>query len=165
VTYSDDFVADILKRTKTIAMVGVSPKWVRPSNFVMKYLIGKGYRVIPVNPVAVGTEILGEPVYASLADIPDDVGPIDMVDVFRASDAAGEVCDEAIAEKDRLGINSVWMQLGVINEDGAARVEEAGLDVIMDRCPKIEFGRLFGELSWSGVNSGIISAKRPRTGP
>ncbi|MEQ8665196.1 MAG: CoA-binding protein [Rhodospirillales bacterium] len=164
-TPTDDKLADILSRTRTIAMVGVSPKWVRPSNFVMKYLIGKGYRVIPVNPVAAGGEILGELVYASLADIPAEQGPVDMVDVFRGSDAAGGVCDEAIAEKDRLGISTVWMQLGVINAEGAARAEAAGLDVIMDRCPKIEYGRLFGELSWSGVDSGIISAKRPRLAP
>lgn len=163
--YADDYLTDILVRTKTIAMVGVSPKWVRPSNFVMKYLLTKGYRIIPVNPVAMGSDILGEPVYASLADIPDEAGPVDMVDVFRASEAAGAICDDAIAEKERLGINCIWMQLGVINEAAAARAEAAGLDVIMDRCPKIEFGRLFGELSWSGVDSGIVSAKRPRMAP
>lgn len=162
---TDPTLHDILARTRTLAMVGVSPKWVRPSNFVMKYLITKGYRVIPVNPAAAGGEILDEPVYASLADIPTDKGPVDMVDVFRASEAAGGICDEAIAEKDRLGINCVWMQLGVINEEGAERARAAGLDVVMDRCPKIEYGRLFGELSWSGVDSGIISAKRPLTAP
>ncbi len=130
-------------------MVGTSSNWNRPSYFVMKYLQGKGYRVIPVNPASAGKEVLGERVYASLRDIPDSV---DMVDVFRASAAVGPIVDDAIA----IGAKVVWMQLGVRNDEAAAKAEAAGLDVIMNRCPKIEFGRLGGELSWSGVNSGII---------
>ncbi|MCW5699991.1 MAG: CoA-binding protein [Rhodospirillales bacterium] len=161
--YDNDLVRRILRETRTIAMVGASPNWVRPSNFAMKYLQGKGYRVIPVNPRAAGTQILGEQTYTSLADLADAApGPVEIVDIFRSSDAAGAVVDEAIALKDRLGARTVWMQLGVRNADAARRAEEAGLTVIMDRCVKIEYGRLFGEIGWQGVNSGIISAKRPR---
>jgi len=155
--YGDDLLGGILRRVKTIAMVGASANWVRPSNFAMKYLQGKGFRVIPVNPGRAGGEILGEKVYASLGDIPDQV---DMVDIFRASEAAGRIADEAIAVAGEKGIKVVWMQLGVRNDDAARRAEAAGLTVIMNRCPKIEYGRLFGELSWSGINSGIISSKR-----
>jgi predicted CoA-binding protein len=154
--YDDDYLRGILRRCRTIAMVGASPKWVRPSYFAMKYLQGKGYRVLPVNPAAAGQEILGEPVYASLADTP---GPFQMVDIFRNSEAAGPIVDEAIALKDAKGIDTIWMQLGVINAEAAARAEAAGLNVVMDRCPKIEYGRLSGELSWGGINSGIITAK------
>ncbi len=130
-------------------MVGISSNWNRPSFFVMKYLQGKGYRVIPVNPGLAGQDLLGEHVYGSLRDIPEK---IDMVDVFRASEHVGPVMDDAIA----IGAPVVWMQLGVRNDDAAAKGEAAGIEVIMNRCPKIEFGRLGGELSWSGVNSGII---------
>ena len=158
-SYPDALIRRVLGEVRTIAMVGASPNWVRPSYFAMKYLQHKGYRVIPVNPVAAGEDILGETVYASLADIPDD---FDMVDIFRNSEAAGGITDEAIALAGDKGIKVVWMQLGVRNDAAAARAEEAGLTVIMDRCPKIEFGRLFHELSWSGVNSGVISSKRPR---
>lgn len=158
-TYGDADITAILRAVRVIAMVGASANWVRPSNFAMKYLQGKGFRVIPVNPGAAGQEILGETVYASLAEIEDHV---DMVDIFRGSDVAGGIVDEAIAVKDKLGLSVIWMQLGVRNDDAAARAEAAGLTVIMDRCPKIEYGRLFGELGWSGVNSGIISAKRPK---
>lgn len=158
-TYGDADIMAVLRAVRVIVMVGASANWVRPSNFAMKYLQGKGYRVIPVNPGAAGKEILGETVYASLADIEDHV---DMVDIFRGSDAAGGIVDEAIAVKDKLGLSVIWMQLGVRNDEAATRGEAAGLTVIMDRCPKIEYGRLFGELGWSGVNSGIISAKRPR---
>ncbi len=154
--YDDTYIRDILRASRTIAMVGASPNWVRPSYFAMKYLIGKGYRVIPVNPVAAGQEILGETVYAGLADTP---GPFPMVDIFRNSEAAGAIVDEAIALKDDKGIEVIWMQLGVINPEAAARAEAAGLQVVMDRCPKIEYGRLSGELSWGGINSGIISSK------
>lgn len=157
--YSDDLLSDILKRVRTIAMVGASPKWVRPSSFAMKYLQGKGYKVIPVNPGHAGKEILGETVYASLADIP---GNIDMVDIFRNADAAGEIMDEAIELAEAKGISVVWMQLAVINEEAAKKGEAAGLDVIMDRCPKIEYARLFGELGWGGINTGVISSKRPK---
>jgi predicted CoA-binding protein len=153
--YTDAYLRDILRRVRTIAMVGASPNWNRPSFFAMKYLQTKGYRVIPVNPTAAGQEILGEKVYASLKDIP---GKVDMVDVFRNSAAAGPITDEAIA----IGAPIVWMQLGVRNDEAAARAEAAGLTVVMNRCPKIEYGRLHGELSWGGINSGIISSKRQK---
>ncbi len=149
IPYTDSKIRRILSTVRTIAMVGASSNWNRPSYFVMKYLQGKGYRVIPVNPGSAGKDQLGERVYASLRDIPDR---IDMVDVFRASDAVGPIVEDAIA----IGAKVVWMQLGVRNDDAAAKAEAAGLEVIMNRCPKIEFGRLGGELSWSGVNSGII---------
>lgn len=155
--YPDTSIRDILRRVKTIAMVGASPDWVRPSHFAMKYLQRKGYRVIPVNPRAAGTEILGEEVYGALADVPPT---FEMVDVFRNPDAAGPVTDEAIEIAPEKGIEVVWMQLGVVNREAAARAEAAGLSVVMDRCAKIEYGRLLGELSWSGVNSRIITAKR-----
>ena len=157
--YSDDKIRRILRDVRTIAMVGASPRWNRPSNFAMKYMQAKGYRVIPVNPQAAGKEILGETVYADLASIPDR---IDMVQVFRNSEAAGPITDEAIAVAADKGIAVLWMQLGVINEGAAARAEAAGLEVVMDRCPKIEFGRLHSELSWGGFNSGIVSSRRPR---
>ena len=154
IPYSDAKIRRILSAVRTIAMVGASPNWNRPSYFVMKYLQNKGYRVIPVNPGTAGKEQLGEKVYASLRDIPDKV---DMVDVFRASDQVGPIVDDAIA----IGAKVVWMQLGVRNDEAAVRAEAAGIEVIMDRCPKIEFGRLGGELSWSGVNSGIIRNRAP----
>ncbi len=152
IPYSDATLRRILSSVRTIAMVGASSNWNRPSYFVMKYLQNKGYRVIPVNPGTAGQEQLGERVYASLKEIPEK---IDMVEVFRASDAVGPVMDDAIA----IGAKVVWMQLGVRNDVAAAKGEAAGLEVIMNRCPKIEFGRLGGELSWSGVNSGIIRNK------
>jgi len=152
----------ILRDCRTIAMVGASPNWVRPSNFAMKYLQGKGYRVIPINPREAGKTILGELVYAKLAEVP---GPVDAVDIFRNSDAAGAATDEAINLANSLGIKVVWMQLHVRNEEAAQRARAAGLDVVMDRCIKIEYGRLFGEIGWSGVNSRIISAKRPALHP
>ena len=153
IPYPDAKLRRILSNARTIALVGASMNWNRPSYFVMKYLQGKGYRVIPVNPGQAGKDLLGERVYASLRDIPrDTVGPIDMVDVFRASDQVGPIVDDAIA----IGARVVWMQLGVRNDAAAAKAEAAGLEVVMNRCPKIEFGRLGGELSWSGVNSGII---------
>lgn len=158
-TYSNAELLAILRATRTIAMVGASTKWNRPSYFAMKYLQEKGYRVIPVNPGHAGEEILGERVYASLGDIPDKV---DMVDIFRNSEAAGPITDEAIALAKDKGIKVVWMQLGVINEAAAERARAAGLTVVMDRCPKIEFGRLHAELSWGGFNSGIITSKRRR---
>jgi predicted CoA-binding protein len=158
-TYSNAELLAILRDTRSIAMVGASPKWNRPSSFAMKYLQEKGYRVIPINPGHAGKEILGETVYASLADIPDS---FDMVDIFRNSEAAGPIVDEAIAVAKEKGIKVIWMQLGVINQAAAERAEAAGLTVVMDRCPKIEFGRLHSELSWGGFNSGIISAKRRR---
>ncbi len=157
--YSDDLLRGILRDVRTIAMVGASPKWVRPSYFAMKYLQEKGYRVIPVNPAAAGETILGETCYASLSEVP---GPIDLVDIFRNSAAAGPITDEAIALAAEKKIKVIWMQLGVRNDEAAAKAEAAGLTVIMNRCPKIEWGRLHGELSWGGINSRIISAKRRR---
>jgi len=154
IPYSDGKIRAILERVKTIAMVGASSNWTRPSYFVMKYLQGKGYRVIPVNPTAAGQNLLGETVYASLKDIPDKV---DMVDMFRAATEAPGVVADAIA----IGAKVVWMQLGIRNDEAAAVGEAAGIEVIMNRCPKIEFGRLGGELSWSGVNSGIIQNRAP----
>ena len=152
-SYTDDYLRGVLRRTKTIAMVGASPNWNRPSYFVMKYLQSKGFRVIPVNPRAQGQEILGEPVVAALADI---AVPVDLVDVFRTSDAAPAIVEEAI----RIGAKTVWMQIGVRHDAAAVRAEEAGLDVVMNRCPKIEYSRLCGELGWSGVNTGILSSRR-----
>ena len=151
--YPDPLIRRILEETKTIAMVGASANWKRPSSFAMKYLQGKGYRVIPVNPREAGNEILGETCYATLADIPD---AIDMVDIFRASEAAGEFSDQAI----EIGAKVVWMQLGIRHPEAAARAEDAGLTVIMNRCPKIEYGRLYGELGWGGINTKVISSKR-----
>lgn len=157
--YPDSLIRDILDRVKTVAMVGASSNWNRPSYFVMKYLQTKRFRVIPVNPRDAGQEILGEPAYASLSDIPDR---FDMVDIFRNSEAAGAIADETIALAADKGISVIWMQLTVRNDAAAARAEAAGLAVIMNRCPKIEYGRLHGELGWSGMNSGVISSKRRR---
>ncbi len=158
-TYSNAELLEILRDTRTIAMVGASPKWNRPSYFAMKYLQEKGYRVIPVNPGQAGKEILGETVYAALSEIP---GQFEMVDIFRNSEAAGPITDEAIAIANEKGIEVIWMQLGVINQAAAEKARAAGLKVVMDRCPKIEFGRLNAELSWGGFNSRIITAKRRR---
>jgi predicted CoA-binding protein len=157
--YPDALIRRILRETITIAMVGASANWVRPSNFAMKYLQHKGFRVIPVNPTAAGDIILGEMTYAKLADIPDR---FEMVDIFRNSDAAGPIVDEAIEIASDKGVKFIWMQLGVRNDEAGVRAEKAGLTVIMDRCPKIEFGRLHHELGWSGINTGVISSKRPR---
>ncbi len=158
-TYSDSHLRAILQSVQTIAMVGISPRWNRPSFFAMKYLQAKGYRVVPVNPGAAGQAILGEACYASLAEVP---GRIDMVDVFRDAEAAGAVVDEAIALRHDKGIQVVWMQLGIRNDAAAARGAAAGLTMIMNRCPKIEYGRLHAELSWGGFNSRIISSRRRR---
>ncbi|MDX2203971.1 MAG: CoA-binding protein [Hyphomicrobiaceae bacterium] len=157
-SYADEYIAGILAACPAIAMVGASATPNRPSYFAMKYLLGKGYTVVPVNPGLAGQEILKQKVVASLAGIE---GHVDMVDIFRNSDAALEIVREAIALKDRLGIKAVWMQLGVRNDTAAAEAEAAGLKVVMNRCPKIEYGRLSGEIGWSGVNAGTISAKRP----
>lgn len=135
----DAEIAALLRTARVFAIVGASPKPDRPVYGVMERLITKGYTVVPVNPGQAGSEILGQKVYASLSDMP---APADIVDIFRSSDAALEVVREAIREKDRLGLKAVWMQLGVVNEDAAQLAARAGLIVVMDRCPKIELGRL-----------------------
>jgi predicted CoA-binding protein len=153
--YTDAYLAGILAQVRTIALVGASTNWNRPSYFVMKYLQSKGYRVIPVNPGAAGQELLGEKVHARLEDIGE---PVDMVDIFRNSEAAGAITDEAI----RIGAKVVWMQIQVRNDAAAERAERAGLRVVMNRCPKIEFMRLHGEIGWNGINSNVITnRKRP----
>ena len=156
--YPDEFIKRILNSTKVIAMVGASGNEMRPSYFAMKYLLDKGFKITPVNPGMVGKEILKQPVYSSLKDVP---APVDMVDIFRGSDAAPGIVREAIAEKDRLGIRTIWMQLGVISEEAADMARGAGLDVVMDRCPKIEYGRLSGEIGWMGVNRKVIDNRKP----
>jgi predicted CoA-binding protein len=158
-SYGDDYISGILGAAKTFAFVGASANKSRPSYFAMKYLIGKGYKVIPINPGLAGQEILGQTVYASLADVP---GPVDVVDIFRNSEAALGAAREAIALKDKLGLKVLWLQLGVRNDEAAAEAEAAGLEVVMNRCPKIEFGRLSGEIGWAGVNTGTISSLRPK---
>ena len=154
-SYSPDYIRDILKSVKTIALVGASNNVVRPSYFVMQYLLGKGYEVIPVNPGLAGQELLGQMVYGSLRDIPK---PIDMVDIFRNSEAAGPVTDEALLLDPRPRV--LWMQLSVRNDEAAAKAEAAGVQVVMDRCPKMEYGKLSGEWAWVGGNSGIISSRK-----
>jgi uncharacterized protein len=151
--YDDLYLRRILRECKTIAMVGLSANWNRPSYFAAKYLLDRGYKVFPVNPAAAGQEILGQKVYASLADLPQKV---DMVDIFRNSEAAGPITDEAIAH----GAKVVWMQLGVVNPEAAKRAEAAGLKVVMNRCPKIEHSRLAGTIEWHGIASGVISSRK-----
>jgi len=152
--YGDEYIRAILQDSKTIAMVGASARTSRPSYFVLKYLLQKGYTVIPVNPREAGTDILGQKTYASLADVPVS---IDMVDIFRNSQAADAITDEAIA----INAKVVWMQLSVRNDEAAHRAQAAGLKVVMNRCPKIEYGRLSGEINWMGVNSRTLSSKKP----
>jgi predicted CoA-binding protein len=156
-SYTDAYIRDILVRHRVIAMVGASPNASRPSYFAMKYLLAKGYRVVPVNPGQAGKTILDQPVFATLGDIDE---PIEIVDIFRNSQAALPITAEAI----RIGAKVVWMQLGVRNDEAARLAEEAGLKVVMNRCPKIEYGRLSGEISWTGVNSRTLSSKRPLLG-
>jgi uncharacterized protein len=158
--YPDALIARLLRSVKTIAMVGASPNESRPSYFAMKYLLEKGFKIIPVNPAIAGQEILGQKAYASISEVPP---PVDMVDIFRNAQAAGPITDEAIANKDRLGVKVLWMQLGVINEDAKTRAEAAGLTVIMNRCPKIEYGRLSGEIGWYGVNRRTIDNRKNAT--
>lgn len=151
--YDDNDLRRILKEVKTIAMVGASTNEMRPSYFAMLYLQGKGYRVLPVNPRSAGETLLGETVYPDLKSLP--LVP-DMISIFRRSEEAGAVADEAC----RRGIRVIWMQLGVRDDAAAERVRAKGCEVVMDRCPKIEYGRLFGEIGWLGVNRNILSAKR-----
>lgn len=157
-SYPDTLIRSILRSTKTIAMVGASGNPMRPSYFAMKYLLDKGFTIDPVNPGMAGKEILGRKVYASLKEVP---GPIDMVDIFRGSDAAPGIVAEALREKERLGCKTIWMQLGVISEEAERMAREAGLEVIMDRCPKIEHGRFSGEIGWMGVNRRVIDNRKP----
>ncbi|TIL88223.1 MAG: CoA-binding protein [Mesorhizobium sp.] len=158
--YDNAYIAGILNSVKTIAMVGASANDVRPSYFVLKYLLGKGFSVFPINPGQAGKEILGRMTYARLADVPE---PIDMVDVFRGSAAVPGVVDEVL-RLDPLP-NVIWMQLGVRHDEAAARAEAAGIKVVMNRCPKIEYGKLSGEIGWTGVNSGVLSSKKPLMRP
>jgi predicted CoA-binding protein len=155
-SYPAAYMIDILTTTKTIAIVGASANPVRPSFFVAKYLIDKGYEVFPVNPGHAGKEILGRMTYARLADVPV---AIDMVDIFRASAAVPPIVEEALALDPKP--KAIWMQLSVRHDEAAAKAEAAGVKVVMDRCPKIEYGRLSREIGWNGVNSGVISARKP----
>ena len=160
-TYDNAYISGILNDVRTIAIVGASANDVRPSYFVTKYLIDKGYEVHPVNPGQAGKEILGRRVYASLAEVP---AAIDMVDIFRPSAAVPGVVDEALALDPLPKV--IWMQLTVCHDEAAAKAEAAGIKVVMNRCPKIEYARLSGEIGWNGVNSRVISSKKPilRTG-
>jgi len=144
----------ILRESRTVAVVGLSAEWHRPSFFVAKYLQQHGYRIIPVNPRYAGQQILGEPVFKSLLDIPDKV---DMVDVFRRTEDVLPVAQQAV----HIGAKCLWQQIGVVNAEADALVRAAGLDSVLDRCVKIEHARLFGGLNWAGVNTGVVSAKRP----
>lgn len=153
-TYSDDHLRKVLRRTKTVAVVGVSANPVRPSYFVARYLGLKGMRIIPVNPGLAGQKLFGETVYGDLAEIPFDV---DMVDIFRRSEAVPEIVDAALERWPNL--KTIWMQIGVSHAEAAAKAQARGVDVIEDRCPKIEYQRLFGELRMGGFATGIISSK------
>jgi predicted CoA-binding protein len=155
-SYDDAYIGGILNSVKTIAIVGASANDVRPSFFVLKYLLNKGFDVYPVNPSQAGNEVLGRKVYTRLADVPV---ALDMVDIFRASDAVPGVMDEVL-KLDPLP-KVVWMQLTVRHDVAAARAEAAGIKVVMNRCPKIEYGRLSGEIAWNGVNSRVLSSKKP----
>ena len=153
--YPDNYIRSILNTVKSIAMVGISPKPNRPSYFAFKYLVERGYNLIAVNPREAGTSILGRHVYASLREVAE---PIDMIDLFRASRFAKEVVEEALCLTHRP--NVIWMQLGVRDDQAAAIAEASGLKVVMNRCPKIEYGRLSSEISWMGVNSRTITARK-----
>ncbi|WP_238368021.1 CoA-binding protein [Mesobacterium pallidum] len=152
--YSDIYLKDILTRTRTVAVVGVSMNPVRPSYYVARYLSLKGYKVVPVNPGHAGKLLFGQQVRASLADCPDTV---DMVDIFRRPEAVPPIVDEALAVLPNL--RTIWMQIGVTHPEAAARAEARGIDVIQNRCPKIEYQRLFGELRMGGFATGVISSK------
>ena len=151
--YDDKDIEAILSSAKTFAMVGASANNMRPSYFAMLYLQKKGFRVIPINPRYAGSEILGEPVLSGLADLP---APPDIVQIFRKPADVPPIVDDAIAA----GAKVIWMQLGVWHDEAAETARSAGLSVVMDRCPKIEYGRLFGEIGWLGVNRGVVSSRR-----
>jgi predicted CoA-binding protein len=155
--YDDVHIRRILDSVKTVAVVGASQGDDKPSMFVVKYLSERGYKVFPINPGRAGQEIAGNRIYARLADVPE---PIDMVDVFRASDAVPSVLVEVLKLSPLPKV--FWMQLGVTNDEAAAKAEAASMTVIMDRCPKIEYGRLSREISWVGVNTRTLSSKRPK---
>ena len=154
-SYEASYIREILREARVIALVGASANALRPSYFVMQYLTGKGFTVIPVNPGLAGQQILGQTVYGSLRDIP---GAIDMVDIFRNSEAAGQIVDEALALPTLPKV--IWMQLTVRNDAAAACAQARGLKVVMNRCPKMEYGKLSGEWAWVGGNSGVISSRR-----
>jgi predicted CoA-binding protein len=156
-SYDDAYIRGILNTVKTIAMVGVSANVVRPSYFAFKYLLERGYRMVPVNPGLAGKELLGQKAYAALRDIPE---PVDMVDIFRASEYVPAIVNEVLAMQPRPGV--VWMQLGIRNDAAAELAEATGLKVVMNRCPKIEYGRLSAEISWMGVNSRTLTARRTK---
>lgn len=158
-TYNDDYIAGILNDSRVFAFIGASANTSRPSYFAMKYLLAKGYSVIPVNPGLAGQQLLGQTAVASIDDL---VAPVDVIDIFRNADVALEITKRAIELKDKLGLKAIWMQLSVRNEEAAKLAEAAGLKVVMNRCPKIEYGRLSGEIGWAGVNSGRISSVRPK---
>ena len=153
--YPDAYIRGILNSVKTIAVVGVSLNTARPSYFVFKYLRERGYRMIPVNPGQAGKELLGQKIYAKLSDIPE---PVDMIDVFRASEHALPIVQEALTLNPRPKV--IWMQLTVRNDEAARLAEANGMKVVMNRCPKIEYGRLSSEIAWMGVNTRTISAKK-----
>ena len=157
--YPDALIKSILRSVKTIAMVGASGNDIRPSYFAMMYLLNKGYKIIPINPGMAGKEILGQTVYGSLKDVP---APVDMVDIFRESKYAPDIARDVVAEKDRLGVKVLWMQLGVISPEAEQIAKDAGLTVVMNRCPKIEHGRFSGEIGWMGVNRKVIDNRKPR---
>jgi predicted CoA-binding protein len=154
-SYNDAYIREILNGVKTVAMVGASPQNVRPSYFAFKYLAERGYDMIPVNPGQVGKSLVGKPFVASLRDIDR---PIDMVDIFRNSDHVMPVLEEVLTLNPLPKV--LWLQLGVRNDAAAAKAEAAGIKVVMNRCPKIEYGRLSSEISWMGVNSRTLSSKR-----
>jgi len=157
-SYSHAELREVLTRVQTIAAVGVSLNDIRPSFFVARYLAGKGYRFIAVNPRYAGQKAFGSKVVASLADLPKKRDPIQMVDIFRRSEDAGRVVDEALDVLLGRGLETIWMQIGVIDRKAARRAEKKGVQVIMDCCPKMEYQRLWGELSWGGINSGLLSS-------
>jgi len=157
-SYPDALIKNILRSTKTIAMVGASGNDMRPSYFAMMYLLAKGYLIHPINPGMAGKKVLGQTVYGSLKDVP---ATVDMVDIFRSADQAPGIVREAIAEKDRLGIKTIWMQLGIVSKEAEALARDAGLTVVMDRCPKIEHGRFSGEIGWMGINRKVIDNRKP----
>jgi predicted CoA-binding protein len=155
--YDDSYIRGILNTVKTIAMVGASAKDNRPSYFAFKYLMERGYSMIPINPGLAGKELLGRRIYGRLSEVPE---PIDMVDIFRAANYAVPVVQEALTLTPKPRV--IWMQLTVRNDEAAALAEANGMKVVMNRCPKIEYGRLSSEIGWMGINSRTLSSKRAR---